>query len=81
MSDLPRPQGHEPEQLVLMRECCYAGCAEAPVGTSVRGEGQVCKHHNEVEWAAALARSEFHDWRRFAQRWLRDLNREEIVHA
>lgn len=60
------------EQLVLpmLPPCKERGCDDPIVGHSVRGDGHVCKRHNEREWALALSRSAFEDWRAFGRAWL-----------
>ena len=65
------------EQLTFPRApCCHVkGCPEPVVGVSIIGaDGSVCRQHNELEWAAALAHCKDGYWRTFGQRWLRELN-------
>jgi hypothetical protein len=34
--------------------CKTRGCAEPVVGSSIAGNGHVCRRHNEIEWGHAL---------------------------
>lgn len=52
------------EQLVLLAPACrHRGCDRPIVGSSIRGEGHVCREHNVGEWADGLARSRDSYWR------------------
>lgn len=42
---------------LIATPCKESGCAEPIVGSSVTGEGHVCRRHNEIEWGRALIRS------------------------
>ena len=72
------PRSDESVQLRLPMEsaCKIRGCRMQVVGSSITGQGHVCRVHNNREWAMALARqSTFDDWRAFGQRWLSEIDR------
>jgi len=43
------------EQLILTPQCKERGCVEPIVGSSITGDGHVCRRHNEIEWGKGLA--------------------------
>lgn len=65
--------------LPLAPSCHVKGCTEPVVGSSIaRADGHVCRRHNELEWATALAHGKDGYWRTFGLRWLRELNSSEL---
>lgn len=45
-------------QLSFLAEACKeTDCPEPTVGSSITGNGHVCKAHNVVEWGRALSRN------------------------
>lgn len=57
------------------RKCHVKGCAEPVVGSSLASsDAYVCKKHNELEWAKALAKGKDGYWKTFGKRWLAELS-------
>lgn len=54
--------------------CKARGCTQPVVGSSVTGEGHVCRLHNEREWGHALARQT-------NEPWLRDVGLDLLAHC
>lgn len=54
---------------------CKRKCAEPVVGSSITGEGHVCKRHNEEEWGLALSRKREGFYRRLGAQLLVDSRR------
>lgn len=54
-------------------KCHFKGCKEPVVGSSSQRGKYVCDHHNDLEWATALAHGKDGYWKKFGQRWLAEL--------
>ena len=63
-------------------KCHFRGCTEPVVGSSTtKRNGYVCKEHNSLEWAQALAKGKDGYWKAFGKRWLAEINTSKAVNA
>ena len=58
-----------------LQQCHHKGCTQAVVCSCRYHEGQyVCKEHNSLEWARALAHNKQGGyWHQFGKKWLAEL--------